>query len=164
MEVVKISVLSVLATFWAGSAYCQKVEASKPATVLSAIQELGFQATLTKDSSGDPLVESSSDGSKFNIFFDDCSNHVCNIIYFGKNYTMEKNDYSLLRPVSDDWNSKSYFTKSTIDDESISISYYIDLSQGGIEKELFESNFNRWIKERLFFRNNIVAAFATRKK
>jgi len=164
VRLIQTAILSFVASFLANSALCQNIEASNPKSILSAIQELGFQAKLLKDSFDDPMIESASEGSKFNIYFDGCSSHVCNMIYFNDSYKTVKSDYPVLRPVVDNWNSKSVFSKATVNDDLLSLSYYIDLSQGGLSKELFNSNFNRWIGQRVDFRNNIAGAYEGSKK
>src|SRR5262245_18986400 len=51
------------------------VSAESPATLVSIIQELGFQAKLETDNVGDPVIRSSSNGVDFRIYFYECKNN-----------------------------------------------------------------------------------------
>lgn len=164
MKPIQTTILAAFAVAWGTSAFGQNIEASKPATVVNAIQDLGYQALLSKDSYDDPIINSAADGFKYVIMFDGCEKHVCEYLVFSKIFSIEKNYYPQLKIIVDKWNSNNYFSKTSVEEDSISVAYSLDLSAGGMPKALFESNFKRWQQERSAFIKMIAAEYSDKKK
>lgn len=81
----------------------------------SILQEAGYRAELTEDSTGDPLIRTGLDGTDVNIWFYNCSDGTCNNIRFtvGLNLT---NGTTLERV--NEYNEGYIFGTVTMDDEN----------------------------------------------
>lgn len=68
----------------AGPAAAQMVDAARPQSVVTAIQEAGYRAALETAKSGKPLIRSAANGSGFTVLFDDCDaqNRNCRSLVF----------------------------------------------------------------------------------
>jgi len=135
----------------AQAALCENIDAGKPSTIVSAIQEIGYKAKLSKDKEGRPTIDTAMNGSNISIEFENCTKNLCRTIYAYDIWTIKEDQYSSMRSVVDDWNEKVYFSKANALEKYISISYSIDLSQGGMSYELFKSNYERWSLEHSLF-------------
>jgi hypothetical protein len=143
--------ISSMVALSAQPALCENIDAGKPSTIVSAIQEIGYKAKLSKDKDGIPTIDTSMNGSKISIDFENCTKNVCRTINAFDIWTIEADQYSSMRSVVDDWNDRVFFSKANASEEYISISYSIDLSQGGMSFELFKSNYDRWSLEHSLF-------------
>lgn len=66
-----------------GSAAAESVTSLKPKSLVNALQNAGYRATLSKMEDGNPLIETSADGVPVKIAFTDCkSNKDCKTIEF----------------------------------------------------------------------------------
>ena len=63
MKLHDLAGLSALAL--ARGAQAEAVKATRPQSIVSAMQNAGYKASLDKDSTGDPLINSASSGSNF---------------------------------------------------------------------------------------------------
>lgn len=59
-----------------GMAHAAPVTAHDVRTVVSALQDNGFQAKLDKTDDGDPMIISGADGNKFAMTFSSCTAHA----------------------------------------------------------------------------------------
>ncbi|HEY0957896.1 MAG TPA: YbjN domain-containing protein [Novosphingobium sp.] len=127
-----------------GAAQAQMVTAVSPQSVVDAMQNAGYRAVLKKDSAGDPLIESSSSGSSFNVFFYGCTNNRnCRTVQFFSGYKDPKNA-SL--SVLNGWNANNRFTRAYLADTgSARIEMDVDLDDGGMSAALFEDNLEFWV-------------------
>lgn len=129
-----------------GTAYAQTaptlVTAENPAAIVAVIQALGFQARLDKDSGGDPLIRSSSNGVDFGIYFYGCTkNKKCKSIQFSAGYDL---DDGTTLDVIDDWNEMKRFASAYLDNENDPFLQMDVNMEGGITQENFEKNFDLW--------------------
>lgn len=152
----KLAVTLAALFAFSGAAHAQMVRAQDPQSVVNALQGAGYKATLTKDNTGDPLIQSSSSGSKFAIFFFGCTKNVdCRTIQFFAGYTDKKPTLSMMN----DWNSKKRFGRAYISDTgSARIEMDVDLDDGGISRLLFEDNLEFWVLIMSQFEKHIAGA------
>lgn len=124
-------------------AFAQMVSAADPASIVAAVQAMGYQAELTKDDDGDPLIRSALDGSKFAIIFYGCTkNRACQTIQF---YAGFKSDENVSVETMNEWNKTKRFSRAYIDnDKDPVIEMDVDLDDGGMSRALFEDNFEFW--------------------
>lgn len=128
----------------AGPAQAQNVTAQNPGSVVRALQDAGYRAELTTDSTGDPLVKSSSSGSDFSIYFYGCTgNEDCRTIQFYAGYEDPSNaSLSALN----EWNKTKRFGRAYLGDDGIArLEMDVDIDDGGISKLLFEDNLEFWV-------------------
>ena len=149
-------IIAFAATFsFAGTAQAQMVTAKNPQSVVSALQNAGYKAELTKDGTGDPLIRSSSGGSSFAVFFFGCTKNIdCATIQFFAGYTDKKPTISLMN----DWNSKKRFGRAYVTDTGAArIEMDVDLDDGGLSAKLFEDNVEFWVVTMSAFEKHIGA-------
>lgn len=114
------------------------VTAENPASLVAALQAAGYKAELTKDSTGDPMINSAAGGSRFGILFYGCTNGAkCETIQFSASWNTDKTpDPKLIN----DWNRTKRWTKAFIDKEGDPvIDYDLDLRAGGIPEPVMIS-------------------------
>lgn len=135
------------------TAHAQNVSATSPQGVVAALQNAGYKATLSKDSTGDPLISSSSGGSNFSVFFFGCTKNVdCRTIQFFAGYSDRKPTLSQMN----DWNSKKRFARAYIADSgNARIEMDVDLDDGGMSAKLFEDNLEFWVAVMAAFEKHI---------
>ncbi len=126
-----------------GAAQADAINATSPQSIVTAMQNAGYKATLGKDSTGDPLISSSSGGSNFSVFFFGCTrNSDCRTIQFFAGYTDRKPSLSQMN----DWNSKKRFARGYISDKGAArVEMDVDLDDGGMSTKLFEDNLEFWV-------------------
>ena len=113
------------------------------AKLVTVLQVAGYQADLSKDSTGDPMINSSTSGSKFVVLFYNCTNHAdCTTIQFQTAWAMK------VKPTltsMNEWNRKHRFARAYIDDEGDpGIMMDVNLDKGGMSPELFRDNLGVW--------------------
>ena len=133
---VALSLVSVPAT-------AQQVTASSPSSVVSALHSEGYQAQLTKDKDGDPLIKSSSGGAKFVIFFYGCKDgSQCTTIQFYYGFSTPS-QFPLAR--TNEWNRKKRFGRAQVDSSGDpTLEFDLNLDHGGSSLPLFVDNLNIW--------------------
>jgi Putative bacterial sensory transduction regulator len=149
-------IIAIAATFaFAGTAQAQMVSAKNPQSIVSALQNAGYKAELTKDGTGDPMIKSSSGGSSFAIFFFGCTKNVdCATIQLFAGYSDKKVTLSQMN----DWNSKKRFGRAYLADSGAArIEMDIDLDDGGLSAKLFEDNVEFWVVTMSAFEKHIGA-------
>lgn len=103
---------SVLAVSPAAAA---DVTATKPETLIAALQSAGYQAKLTKDNTGDPMIESRAAGYRFLVVFFGCTdNKDCTQVTFSAGFQTKVKPK--LEDIND-WNYDKAITKATVDKE-----------------------------------------------
>jgi len=134
--------LAALVAF-SGTAHAQMITAQNPQSIVGALQNAGYKATLGKDDSGDPIVRSSSGGSNFAIFFYGCTKNTdCRTIQFFAGYTDRKPSLSRIN----EWNTTKRFGRAYLTDSGAArIEMDVDLDDGGISRLLFEDNLEFWV-------------------
>lgn len=125
-------------------AAAQMVRAQDPQTVLAAMKAGGYSdATLGKDSEGDPKISAKIDGTNFFVFFYNCTNHkACATVQLHAGYDLSK-------PIAferiNEWNRTQRFARAYVDKEGDPIIQMdIDLDDGGVSQLLFIDNLEFW--------------------
>ena len=120
------------------------VRAQDPQSVVAALQKAGYQAELTKDDSGDPMIKSASSGTHFSVFFYNCTAHKdCETIQFYAGYHLDKNPVGIDK--MNEWNRTMRFGRAYIDNQKDpTLEMDIDLDAGGMSDDLFKDNLDYW--------------------
>jgi Putative bacterial sensory transduction regulator len=148
MIMIRNAIIGLAASLaFATTAQAQMVSAKDPKTVVTALQNAGYKAELSKDDTGDPLIRSSSGGSSFAIFFFGCTKNIdCATLQFFAGYT-DKN-----------WNSKKRFGRAYVSDSGAArVEMDVDLDDGGMSIKLFEDNLEFWVVTMSAFEKHIGA-------
>jgi hypothetical protein len=125
-----------------GTAQAGQVRGQDPSSVVFALQNGGYKAILTKDSVGDPKIESASSGAKFFINFYGCKQNInCTTITLYSAWS--KKDVSMSQ--MNDWNKAKRFSRAYIDkDGDPAMEFDVDLDDGGMSEALFIDNIQFW--------------------
>lgn len=123
-------------------AAAQMVQATKAETVVKALQEAGYRATLSKDNVGDPVVKSGAAGVDFSVLFYNCTeNKDCKTVQFYAGFVKK----GLTLDAMNKWNASHRFARAYLDDEKDPrIEMDLDLDNGGISPALFKANIATW--------------------
>ena len=139
----KLSALAFAAILWAGPAQAQMVKAQNPQSLVKALQDAHYEAKLGTDKVGDPMITSGSNGTTFQIFFYNCTNHVgCATVQFHSGYDFDK---PLPLETINGWNQEQRFGRAYLDKENDPIlEMDVDLDDGGLSPLLFIDNVEFW--------------------
>ena len=110
--------------------------------VVEALQAKGYRAQLTKDSAGDPMIESGLDGSTFRVLFYSCrAGGRCASIQFA--WALDMPNGMDLRKINL-WNREKRFGRAYLDDENDPfLEMDVDLERGGTT-EAIGNNLDTW--------------------
>lgn len=137
----------------AQAAQAEAVSATNPQSIVAAMQNAGYKATLEKDNTGDPLINSSSSGTNFSVFFFGCTKNIdCRTIQFFAGYSDRKPTLNQMN----DWNSSKRFARAYISESgNARIEMDLDLDDGGVSTKLFEDNLEFWVAVMAAFEKHI---------
>jgi len=123
-------------------AAAQTVQATRPETIMKALQDAGYRATLSKDNGGDPLIKSGAAGVDFSVLFYNCTeNKDCKTIQFYAGFVKK----GLTLETMNKWNTNHRFARAYLDDEKDPrIEMDLDLDNGGMSAALFKANIATW--------------------
>ncbi len=123
-------------------AAAQTVQATRPETVVKALQEAGYRATVSKDKDGDPIVKSGAAGVDFSVLFYNCTEHKdCKTVQFYAGFVKK----GLSLDTMNKWNAEHRFGRAYLDDEKDPrIEMDLDLDKGGMSSALFQANITTW--------------------
>ena len=127
----------------ASPATAENVRPQDPDSLVRALQGGGYQAKLGVDAVGDPLITSAVEGTTFQIFFYNCTNHKeCATVQF-------HSGYHLNTPVTlealNGWNRTQRFGRAYLDKVNDPIlEMDVDLDDGGLTPLLFVDNVEFW--------------------
>lgn len=133
---------AALALSISSAAAAETVTATDPQSIVAALQAGGYKAILSKDSSGDPRIESAASGAKFIVTFYGCTKNVaCKTITFYAGWSGGK---STLEQINE-WNKARRFSRAYKDkDGDPVIELDVDLDDGGMSQALFIDNVQFW--------------------
>jgi len=127
----------------AAPADAQNVRPQDPGSVVQALKNGGYEATLGTDGVGDPMITSKVAGTTYQLFFYNCANHLnCATVEFHSAYHRP-------RPITLDeinqWNSSQRFGRAYLDKEGDPVlAMDVDLDHGGVSAPLFIDNVEFW--------------------
>jgi hypothetical protein len=141
---IRLVALAALSGFWAAPSGAQMVRAQDPQTVVKALQDAGYKATLGADKVGDPMITSGASGTTFQIFFYNCTgNKECATVTFHAGYDLKATP-GLAR--INEWNRTKRFGRAYLDKEEDPIlEMDVDLDDGGVSPMLFTDNIEFWV-------------------
>lgn len=141
----RAGLLAMTALGWAAQAEAQPVTAADPRSIVQAMQAEGYAAKLTTDKAGDPMIESAASGTKFVVFFYNCTgNRNCGTIQFHAGF-----DLPGQMPLDriNRWNIKMRFGRAFVDEEGDPIVQMdVSLDKGGMSRPLFADNLAFWVE------------------
>jgi hypothetical protein len=140
-----------------GSAVAQTVAATDPASVVKSLQGAGYKAELGKDSTGDPLISSSSSGTGFAVYFYGCTKNIaCKTVQFSASYENSTPPATLAR--INEWNREKRWGQAYLtDNDTLRVQMDIDLEQGGMSNALFVDNLEYWVATMAEFEKFVLA-------
>ena len=138
-----LGVMLLAAASAAPASQPEMVRAQDPQTIVSALQRHGYSAQLSVDKVGDPMITSGVSGTKFQIFFYNCTDHQqCATVQFHAGYDL-KTPLGLDR--LNEWNRTKRFARAFLDKENDPIlEMDVDLDDGGMSQALFIDNIEFW--------------------
>jgi hypothetical protein len=137
------TIVGICGLWLAAPVSAQLVTAQQPPSLVSAMQAAGYAATLETDKVGDPMISSSHEGTKFQIFFYNCeAKKDCRTVQFHSGYDLKTNP--TLSTIND-WNRGQRFGRAYLDNEMDPIlEMDVDLDDGGLSAPLFIDNLEFW--------------------
>ncbi len=119
------------------------INASDALDVAVAVRELGYKATLEKDTIGDPMITSKASGLNFVILFYGCTEHRnCQSLQFSSSFTL--NDGTTASAMNK-WNNANRYGRAYMtDDGDAVIRYEFNMTGAGISHDVFKDNFDIW--------------------
>lgn len=117
--------------------------AENPFAIVAKMQEFGYRAEMSTDSTGDPLINSAADGSNFSIYFYGCTAGAnCSAIQFSAGFDLTNGTSA---NSMNDWNTRKRYGKAYIDDNGDpTIEMDFNLAEGGISEENFRDSLGIW--------------------
>lgn len=116
--------------------------ASNPSSVVAALQEAGYAAKLTKDNLGDPLIESSGGGYKFDVLFYDCEERrQCGSLQLQISFRSEGYEDPGL---ANKWNTTKRLGQARINDKGEFVLSYPLSTVGGLNQSNFRDVLDWW--------------------
>lgn len=133
-----------ISALWAMPAQAQMVTGQSPDSVVRGLQAAGYAATLGTDKMGDPMISSAINGTKFQVFFYNCTDHKnCATVQFHVGYDLTTSPG--LTSIND-WNTAQRFGRAHLDKENDPIlEMDVDLDDGGLSQALFSDNVEFWV-------------------
>jgi len=97
--------------------------------VAAWLQKAGYKAELSKDETGDPLIDSAAEGAKFKIYFYDCNPAKrCKALQFSAGFDLKE---GLKLEQANTWNRKNRYLKAYLDDDGDPyVQYDINVNAG----------------------------------
>jgi hypothetical protein len=136
--------LAVLAAAAASvPAQAQNVRPQDPSSLVRALQNSGRAAKLGTDAVGDPMITTAFNGTSYQIFFYNCTDHkACATVQFHSGYHLDK---QVSLETINEWNRSQRFGRGYLDKENDPIlEMDVDLDDGGVAPLLFIDNMEFW--------------------
>jgi hypothetical protein len=105
------------ATMASGMARAETINANGMTApeVAAWLQKAGYKAEVGKDSDGEPMIKSATDGENFNIYFYDCDKTLrCKALQFSAGFDLKQ---GLTLAKVNEWNRKNRYLKAYVDDD-----------------------------------------------
>lgn len=112
-----------------------------PATIVTALQDAGYKAKLSKNDDGDPLIESASQGNVVQIALLNCQDHRrCDQLEFITLWSCAPDDLKRCEVLNNKWNGAENFASTVIFGDNIALYKHILFDDAGISSGLFIKN------------------------
>jgi len=140
-----------MATFCGGAAFAQSVNASYPATVVSAMQDLGYSTNLTEDSYGDPIIYADIPGKSYQVLFYGCSENIdCKDLQLRAIYENQTNTSSSI-PAT--YNADRMVGKIYVSAEYGTTLEHTIIGVDGLSRSSFNRTIEKWTAAIDFYNN-----------
>jgi len=129
---------------WSIPAHGQMVKAQDPDSVVRALKSAGYEAEVGADKDGSPTVTSTASGSRFMIFFYNCTGgKSCATVQFFASYEVKP---AVTLDKINQWNREQRFGRAYLDkDGDPVVEMDLDLDDGGVSTPLFKDNVEFWV-------------------
>jgi Putative bacterial sensory transduction regulator len=118
------------------------IVASDPQGIVSAMQALGYTATLGTDGAGDPTVTGAIDGTNYNVYFYGCQNNTnCQWLIFSAGFDLPNG--STLQVIND-WNTNNLVGQAYLDAAQDPFLNYFVTTTGGLTQANFADVVDWW--------------------
>ncbi|GLK66266.1 YbjN domain-containing protein [Paracoccus kondratievae] len=112
-----------------------------PDVIRLLMMDFGLPVEMTKDDSGDPMIESRIDGTRFQVYFYSCEKS-CQSIQFSAGFDL---DDPMNATKANRWNRDKRFGKVWLDEEGDPfIEMDIGLAGEGVGRKNFEDTLDTW--------------------
>lgn len=119
--------------------------ASKPETVVAAMEKAGFKPKLTKDNDGDPMIESDEAAYHFDVYFYGCENHInCDSLRFEAVFEKAPENTPEL---ANKWNEKKRFLQASVRKSGQFGVAYDVATIGGVNSANFADVLDWWVSQ-----------------
>ena len=116
--------------------------ASDPQGVATAMQGLGYTATLGTDNAGDPTISGDIEGVNYNVYFYGCQEHAnCQWLIFSAGFDLPNGSTP---QVINDWNTNNLVGQAYLDNEQDPFLNYFVTTTGGLTQENFADVVDWW--------------------
>ena len=145
------TVLRVFASLglWAGAcgpAAAELVRSDDPASIVTALQDAGYKAKLSKGTDGDPMIESGSAGNGLIIFFAECKeNKSCRQVEFLSYWNCE-NETTKCNNLNIKWNSQENLSHTMVSGKNLALYYHMVMDEG-VSKAAFIRSFEMFAQD-----------------
>lgn len=127
----------------ATGACAQSVSAAWPQSVVAAMQDAGYRATLAVDSYGDPMIESAAGGKEFTVFFYGCDSQgaACRDLQFSSGFDLATG----ISPAAvNSWNREKLLGRAYVDEEGDPFLQHFVAGVDGVSREGFVWLLEHW--------------------
>jgi hypothetical protein len=137
-------VAAMLAASFSGAAQAQSVTAGNPKALAAAMKSAGYEAELTTDSVGDPMIETELNGWEVQVLFYGCDEEThkgCDSVQFSTGFD-RKSPMDPVRAIeiSRQWR----FLAVSLDEEGDPYLRWDVLTADGIPQSVFMTAFRRY--------------------
>ena len=135
--------LALAAALAAAPAAAQSVSAAWPESVVNALQDRGYRATLTTDDYGDPKIESATGGVNFSIYFYGCDDagQACRHLQFSSGFDLPD---GLSHYSANSWNTEKLVGSVSVDEEMDPFIRHFLVSVDGMSRSSFDAFLDMW--------------------
>jgi hypothetical protein len=120
----------------------ESFSAADPEGLAAAFIEMGYQAEVRKDGTGDPIIYSRANGGTFQIEFYGCTeNQQCKTLRFFVGYDLS--DGTTLDRINE-WNSAQRFASAFVDAENDPFLQMDVNTEGGISRRALQTSMEAW--------------------
>jgi hypothetical protein len=129
---------AAFAAFVAGAG--EVIDATDPDAVLEVVRNYG-DASLARDSLGDPLIEGTIEGKEYRLFFYDCrEGRDCKSLTFSATWEAEDTTAAMIS----DWNREQRFGKAYLDaDGRATVEMHVNM-HGGVTPANLDDTTGWW--------------------